>query len=100
VYLRPENRGYQDVGKFIKGVSGNPGGRPRVAGHVRELARKHTAGALRTLAEIMEDSTAPAQARIVAACALLDRAYGKPCPDTEYNDSPVTIVISERDARL
>jgi hypothetical protein len=39
---------------FGKGQSGNPGGRPRVEGEIRELARQHTGTALRTLIEIAE----------------------------------------------
>ena len=39
------------VGKpFPKGVSGNPGGRPRELRDVVELARSHTAQAIKTLA--------------------------------------------------
>jgi hypothetical protein len=60
---------------FVKGQSGNPGGRPRVVGEVQELARSHTADAVTTLAEIMRDTEA---ARVAAASALLDRGYGKP----------------------
>jgi hypothetical protein len=36
----------------VAGHSGNPGGRPRVEGEIRELARQHTELALRTLIEI------------------------------------------------
>jgi hypothetical protein len=39
------------VGKpFPKGVSGNPGGRPRELRDVLELGRSHTAQAIKTLA--------------------------------------------------
>jgi len=63
---------------FAKGVSPNPGGRPREVGHVRELAREHTAVALGTLVTVMKNAKAPPAARVAAANALLDRGYGRP----------------------
>lgn len=62
---------------FVKGKSGNPNGRPKVPEEVRELARAHTVEAIRTLAEVMGDSSAPHAARLSAAEKLLDRAWGK-----------------------
>ena len=63
---------------FPKGVSGNPGGRPKVLGDVQELAREQSPQAIDTLAEIMSNEKAPPAARVAAANALLDRGYGKP----------------------
>ena len=38
------------IGKpFKKGQSGNPGGRPKVAAEVKELAREHTGKAIETM---------------------------------------------------
>jgi hypothetical protein len=62
---------------FPKGVSGNPGGRPKVLGDVQELARQHTTTAVETFVSIMTNSKAPPAARVSAANALLDRGYGK-----------------------
>ena len=56
----------------------NAGGRPKEIGHVRDLARAHTEDAIKTLVEIRADPTQPAPARVAAATALLDRAWGKP----------------------
>ena len=63
---------------FRPGQSGNPNGRPRVLADVQNAAREHSGEAIETLARIMRDPKAPAAARISAACALLDRGYGKP----------------------
>jgi len=50
-------------GGFKKGQSGNPGGRPRDAEGIRELARSHAAEAVETLASIMSDKEKPPNAR-------------------------------------
>ncbi len=65
-------------GTFQKGRSGNPGGRPKVVHDVQAAAREHTALAMAALAEICADVGVPAMARVSAASALLDRAWGKP----------------------
>jgi hypothetical protein len=62
---------------FPKGVSGNPGGRPKEIGHVRDLARLHTQEALETLVDIMRTGKTDS-ARAAAASELLSRGWGKP----------------------
>ena len=62
---------------FKPGVSGNPGGRPKEVAHVKALAREWTEEAIRTLAEIMGDGSAPHSARVKASESLLDRAWGR-----------------------
>ncbi len=59
------------------GQSGNPGGRPRLIGPIRDLARAHTETAIETLVDIMTRSKSDA-ARARAAEAILDRGWGRP----------------------
>lgn len=45
---------------------------------IRSLARSYSGSALKTLAAIMGDKTAPAAARVSASVGILDRGWGKP----------------------
>lgn len=66
-----------DKGHFIAGYSGNPGGRPKDAEKVAELARSYTNEALDTLVGIMRNGKDD-RVRGTAAQALLERGWGKP----------------------
>ena len=70
------------IGKpFQKGLSGNPGGRPRASYDVAALARQHTEDALAALYAALKDP----RTRVAAAQALLDRGYGKPLQKQELS---------------
>ena len=74
--VRPNNvRGLD--GRFAKGQSGNPGGRPKDEARVAELARSYTAEAVETLVSLMRYGK-DERVRGTAAQALLDRGWGKP----------------------
>lgn len=64
-------------GRFVKGQSGNPGGRAKEYRDVVSLARQATQAAVYTLMEIMRDPEKKESARVRAAEILLDRAWGK-----------------------
>ena len=64
-------------GRFAKGQSGNPGGRPRGEARVAELARSYTSEAIETLVHLMRHGK-DERLRGTAAQALLDRGWGKP----------------------
>jgi hypothetical protein len=65
------------VGGFKKGQSGNPGGlRNRHIGDLSREARRYASLAVTTLVKICRKGKERNQ--LAAACALLDRGYGRP----------------------
>jgi hypothetical protein len=76
--------------KLVKGVSGNPGGRPKLEVSIRELAQQHGMEALETLVHVMR--TGRRSEQVVAANAILDRAYGKPSQSIEMSSDRTTLV--------
>jgi hypothetical protein len=61
---------------FPKGISGNPGGRPRVIADLHDLARQHAPAAITELARLAVKARSEA-VRVAAARELLDRGFGK-----------------------
>ena len=91
--IRTDQAARAATGRFARGVSGNPGGRPRIVADVQALARQHSASAIAVLAEVMTDEDQPAVARVAAAKAMLDRGYGTP-------QSSLTITTSDTGEQL
>jgi len=50
----PDKAGRRQDGRFKKGQSGNPGGRPKTLGRVQDLAREYTEKSISILGEIVE----------------------------------------------
>ena len=73
---------------FKPGKSGNPSGRPKSLVTLQELAKTQTVGSLNTLVAIRDNDRAPESARVSAAVALLDRAWGKPGQTIGLGQSP------------
>ena len=78
---RPFQKGH--AGAWKPGQSGNPNGRPKADKPIRDAAREHADEAIKALVGVLKDTEAPASAKVAAATALLDRAYGRPTQTTE-----------------
>lgn len=89
------------MSRFQPGQSGNPGGRPREDRELREACRAKTEKAINALVRILDNKKSPAAAKVAAACALLDRGYGKPAQSIAMNLTDSRYVVSEyTDAEL
>ena len=58
---------------------------------IKSLARAHTETALKTLAGIMNEPSAPHSARVSAANSLLDRGWGKSEQTQNVNVTKVSV---------
>ena len=92
----PENR---DVnGRFVKGNTGNKGGRPRKLPEIKEFCRKESMGWIQKLADLLQaDDTKPND--VIAIVRLfLEYGIGKPSPENDM----VRLGIEKRlaDARI
>lgn len=63
-------------GRFQPGVTGNPGGRPKMPEELKTRLRDLGPKAVETLEHLLESEQE--RIRLAAAQTLLDRAYGKP----------------------
>ncbi len=84
-------------------VLSNPSAfKPEEITTLHALARAHTPEAIETLLSIMRNKRTAASARVSAACALLDRAHGKPTQTLEHDmpvlekDSPINVLVTAR----
>jgi len=66
-----------EIGRFLPGSTGNPGGRPRRDPELVKLASLHAADAVRILGELLDDKAQPGLVRLGAAREILDRAFGR-----------------------
>jgi hypothetical protein len=73
--------------RFVRGKSGNPGGRPKVLADVQDLARQRVPAAITELAWLAVKAKSET-ARIAACRELLDRGYGKPRQGLEIAPPP------------
>lgn len=74
-----------------KGQSGNPKGRAKEQVQIQELARSHSAKAMATLVELLDDENS--KVRYLAAQYLLNRAWGTPTQSHEVTGADGAALI-------
>lgn len=75
--------------KWVKGQSGNPGGKPKDMHLMTAAARMHWPDAIRVMAEILNNPKVQAQVRLMAGNSLLDRGFGKPAQAIDIAKRPL-----------
>ena len=96
-----KKRGGNTGNGFKKGVSGNPGGRPKKTKEELDLVaacKAKTPDALAVIASIMEKGQNERN-RLAAAQAIIERAYGKPKENVEL-DAKITGRIEQITRRI
>ena len=83
-----------ETGRFAKGSSGNPSGRPKIDAEIKEMLRGATPKAVQLLIQTVDDQEAPLKLRLDAAGTILDRVYGKP---TQPIDADITTAAADID---
>jgi hypothetical protein len=76
-------------GRWKKGESGNPSGRPRESHELKELARSHGEHCINRLVELTKDKNG--KVAVTACSILLDRGYGKAVQTIEGGGAPPAI---------
>ena len=80
-------------GRFQKGESGNPGGRPKLPAEMREMFRAKAPEAFEVLSRHLQSPDA--KVAIAAATQILDRAYGRPVQSIDANitEDPIRYIV-------
>ena len=86
-------------GRFMKGHSGNAGGRPKDEHNIAALARSYSTEAIETLVELMCDARDD-RVRGTAAQALLDRGFGKPKVEIQNTNADFRDALEQVQKRM
>ena len=89
---KPENR--DKSGKFVKGNSANPGGRPKMDDETKEILKAAAPDAAKLMVKMMNDPKIQPKLRMQAAEVVMDRVYGKATQPIEGSvDNHIEIVM-------
>ena len=86
-------------GRFMKGHSGNAGGRPKDEHNIAALAQSYSMEAIETLVELMRNARDD-RVRGTAAQALLDRGFGKPKVEKQNTNADFRDALEQVQKRM
>ena len=86
-------------GRFMKGHSGNTGGRPKDEFNIAALARSYLTEAIEAPVELMRNARDD-RVRGTAAQALLDRGFGKPKVEIQNTNADFRDALEQVPSRL
>lgn len=83
------------LGRFVKGCSGNPGGKAAMPPELKKAFREATLEACALLRGFLCDAEAKPELRIKCAEMVFDRVYGKPAQQSaapHTSDAPQVVI--------
>ena len=86
-------------GRFMKGHSGNAGGRPKDEHNIAALAQSYSMEAIETLVELMRNARDD-RVRGTAAQALLDRGFGQPKVEIQNTNADFRDALEQVQSKL
>lgn len=84
-------------GRFLKGKSGNPRGRPKTDEEFKEAITKLVPRAIEVLHEILMKEDAADRDKLKAVELIFDRIYGRPFQSVKLDEVDTTIHIVDDD---
>jgi hypothetical protein len=91
--IRRDQNGY-----FLPGVSGNPSGRPKGAGEIRELAKQYVPDALAKIASLVRSDDE--KVALAASQEILNRVFGRPVQSVESDVRTLNVTDTIREMYL
>ena len=86
-------------GRFVRGCSGNAGGRPKDEHNIAALARSYSTEAIKTLVDLIRNARDD-RVRGTAAQALLDSGFGKPKVEIQNTNADFRDALEQVQGRL
>ena len=99
----PAGKARDSLGRFVKGTSGNPGGRTQMPIEIKQLARELSLEGMQHVAAMMRREDTSDRDRLAAVRLMLEYGYGRPAAEfdrerLELEKRRVDADISRQDA--